>query len=408
WIMKNYTELLKNKNATTQDIKMGYGVVEELGTACKKLLKDGHIGVVYFEDCKKFAKQAIAILNQQNYRITEICYAPCTLASLDVAQDIIVAPEDIRLFVAVGSGALSDIVRYACFCRKTPYVFVATAPSSWCALMSKVDYVENGQFLSAQALPPTVLIVDYDIVDKASDKFFAAGYGEIFSVKLQLFEQDFARHILASDKNQKLTLESFKRQAVLNFFENYSNAKMQIATLCETLVTIGLVEQLQPSEIATNFVVAKLIENCAIDYVPFGINMFLATVGVMQIYEKILNNKGYLLSLPTNILSKTHRFAKTFGVETNLILSKYKWNDCFEKELFIYEEYREEFGEYMHIQNNLARKNIKQFRRIFDDVGFWLNDYISAEEVVDCISLASVACKKSTLLAQADILGLLA
>lgn len=405
--MKNYTELLKNKNLTTLDVKMGYGVLSELPQLCKKTLKEGHIAVVYFEDCVKFAKKAVSMLIQQDYRVTEICFASGTQANFDTADDVIKSAEDIRLFVAIGSGALSDIMRYSSFCRKTPHIFVATAPSSYCMFLPRIDYVQNGEFLSAEATPAQMVVFDFEILDTASDKHFAGGFGEIFAVKLQLFEQDFSSHILANDKGQQLTLESFKRQAIQNFFDNYSNAKFQIATFCETLVSIGLIEQLQPSDISTGFVVAKLIENTAIDYVPFGINMFLASIGIMQLYGNLLRNRTYLLTAPTDILVKAQRYAKFFAVDSHEILSKYKWNMDFEKELFIYEEYRNEFGEYLYVQNNIANKNIKQFRRIFNDVGFWLSDYVSAEEVVDCIMLASIACKKSSLLAQADILGLL-
>lgn len=404
--MKNYMSLMKNKNVITSDIKIGNNVVSELGDMCKKVVERGHIGLVYFKDCDKLACNVATILNKRDYKVTHICYAENTQFSLDAAEDIVSAAEDIRLIVAVGSGALSDLVRYAAFKRGTPHMFVATAPSTYCMFLKSVDYLENGEFKSEKAAPPCGVILDLEVLSTASDRMFAAGYGEIFGAQLEFFEEDFRNHTIYNGQNNNITLESFKRAAVESFFENSYPSVASMTLIAETLACLGLYAQLQPSMPCTNYLAAKILENEAIEYAPFGINRFLATITIMKLYEKILNNTGYLLALPTNICEKTHKYAKAFKIETTSAISRFKWSEEYEKDLFIYEEFRREFAEYAYVRNNASLKHIKGFRRIFNDAGYWLREYVSADEVIDAVKLASLVCDKSSLLAKADVLGL--
>lgn len=404
--MKNYLDLLNNKNAKTKEVKIGDGVVTEVGQICKKILNDGHVCVVYFEDCKLLAKKIVRTMVDLNYRVQEICYCANTIADLDASQDILSAAEDIRLFVAVGSGSLSDIVRYACFRRKTPHVFIATAPSTYCMFLPHVDYFLDGQCKRFEASPADAVIFDCEFMNGASDKLLAGGYGEIFSQKFEQFEKNYESRATYLNLKNKISLESYKEQAMQNFFDNFIGSKTQVLSTSETLATIGIVEQLNPSKIASEYIVAKLMEKKANDSVPFGINLFIASITLMHYYEKVLLNKNYSLALPTDIVKKSYKYAKSFSLDGNLTISNYKWNVEFEKQLFIYEEYRKEFGDILRMQNKMIIKNIKQFRRIFDDVGYWLSDYLSADEIIACVEFGGLIADKDTVLAQAEILGL--
>lgn len=88
------------------------------------------------------------------------------------------AQKDADYFVAVGSGSISDLVKYASFLSKKPYVMIATAPSMNGYLSVTASLIENNKKESHQAHLPVALFADLDILAAAPVRLIRSGVGD--------------------------------------------------------------------------------------------------------------------------------------------------------------------------------------------------------------------------------------
>lgn len=86
---------------------------------------------------------------------------------------------DADYFVAVGSGSISDLVKYASHIAKKPYVMIATAPSMNGYLSIAASLIlENGKKESHQAHLPIALFADFEILATAPVRLIRSGVGD--------------------------------------------------------------------------------------------------------------------------------------------------------------------------------------------------------------------------------------
>lgn len=88
------------------------------------------------------------------------------------------AQKEADYFVGVGSGSISDIVKYASFLAKKPYVMIATAPSMNGYLSITSSLIENNKKESHQAHLPVALFADLDILASAPIRLIRSGVGD--------------------------------------------------------------------------------------------------------------------------------------------------------------------------------------------------------------------------------------
>jgi glycerol-1-phosphate dehydrogenase [NAD(P)+] len=83
--------------------------------------------------------------------------------------------------VAVGSGTVNDIVKYASARRTMPYVAVPTAPSMNGYTSSVVAMMSKGLKVTTPATPPVAVVADMDVLCSAPPTMIQAGLGDIIS-----------------------------------------------------------------------------------------------------------------------------------------------------------------------------------------------------------------------------------
>lgn len=80
--------------------------------------------------------------------------------------------------IAVGSGTLSDLVKYASHRRELPYAVFATAPSMNGYVTMTASITRDGEKLSLPARPPKAAFFDLGVIAAAPRRLIQAGVGD--------------------------------------------------------------------------------------------------------------------------------------------------------------------------------------------------------------------------------------
>jgi len=83
------------------------------------------------------------------------------------------------LYLAVGSGTITDITRYASFCARNPFVSLPTAPSVDAYAAGGAALVMGGYKLTVRCQAPVAIFADLSILCDAPYPMVAAGFGDI-------------------------------------------------------------------------------------------------------------------------------------------------------------------------------------------------------------------------------------
>ncbi len=89
--------------------------------------------------------------------------------------------ENFSLPISVGSGSITDVVRYVSFRKKIPFISYPTAPSMN-GYTSSVSALFKDEFkLTLPAAPPWGVVVDLKVVHSAPEEMIRAGFGDLLS-----------------------------------------------------------------------------------------------------------------------------------------------------------------------------------------------------------------------------------
>lgn len=92
----------------------------------------------------------------------------------------------VSLIIAVGSGTINDLSRYAAFQLKIPYLIVATAPSMDGYASNVSPLIVKGFKNTYSAVAPIAIIGDIDIIKEAPEQMIAAGFGDLIGKYISL------------------------------------------------------------------------------------------------------------------------------------------------------------------------------------------------------------------------------
>ncbi len=109
---------------------------------------------------------------------TRFVFAESPAASIANAQRIMHAAQAMSGLIAIGSGTLNDLTKYAAAQLNLPYLVVATAASMNGYTSATASLEENGFKHSHTARPPRAVIADSDIIAAAPPRLARAGFGD--------------------------------------------------------------------------------------------------------------------------------------------------------------------------------------------------------------------------------------
>ncbi|WP_206831291.1 sn-glycerol-1-phosphate dehydrogenase [Alicyclobacillus fructus] len=160
-----------------------------------------------------------------------------------IVQALIATGPDVEALVAVGSGTLHDIARFASAKMRIPFVSVPTAPSVDGFTSAGAPLIVRGVKTTYQTHAPVALFADTDVLERAPKELVWAGFGDVIGKYTSL--ADWAFGALAADEPYCAHLASITRQALetaasqaAGLAEFRSDA---IRSLMEALVLSGLV-----------------------------------------------------------------------------------------------------------------------------------------------------------------------
>jgi glycerol-1-phosphate dehydrogenase [NAD(P)+] len=124
-------------------------------------------------------------------------------ATLESAQELSSVNTD--LFIAVGSGTINDITKYASFLAGKPYVIFGTAASMNGYASGGASLITNGHKKSFIAHTPTEIYLDTDVISSAPKHLRVAGFADALSTITCKADLALAHQITGSDKLESLT-----------------------------------------------------------------------------------------------------------------------------------------------------------------------------------------------------------
>jgi len=81
--------------------------------------------------------------------------------------------------IAVGSGTISDICKYASYLARKPYIILPTAASMNGYTSANASILSNGKKESVKAHLPQGMYIDSSVIAKAPERLTAAGFGDV-------------------------------------------------------------------------------------------------------------------------------------------------------------------------------------------------------------------------------------
>jgi len=93
--------------------------------------------------------------------------------------------------VALGSGTVHDIVRYAAYTSRIPFLSVPTAPSVDGFTSKGAPLIIRGDKITVPAVGPAAIFADLDILSAAPAAMVAAGFGDMLGKYTSLFDWRF-------------------------------------------------------------------------------------------------------------------------------------------------------------------------------------------------------------------------
>ncbi|WP_373232600.1 sn-glycerol-1-phosphate dehydrogenase [Cohnella sp.] len=96
-----------------------------------------------------------------------------------------------EVVLAAGSGTLHDISRFAAYSVGIPFISVPTAPSVDGFNSIGAPLIIRGEKKTIQAIGPSAIFADLDILTKAPDSMIAAGFGDMLGKYTSLFDWKF-------------------------------------------------------------------------------------------------------------------------------------------------------------------------------------------------------------------------
>ncbi len=380
----------KTHSAYTKTVETGEGAMQKLAPVCKRIIAEGRVGIVCDENVRHIAEQAESLLVRAGYRTRIFTYPARFESTREAAEKLINASEDVRLWVAVGAGSVSETVRYAASCRANEWILLMTAPTTDYMLYPYCDYTENGVRVICKAAPPVAVIADYSVIESAPKYTVAAGYGTLVSKLVKAFDLYFDE---ITDRGRCKFLSAEFTENLTEFFITQSCESLSLR-ICRTLIRLGIVAQLADETDFTQggeyFAAYCLSSQCRKVRLP-GENAAI----VALIAYCILN--GYLtacpddLYVPSSIPEYFRYLDKTCLISAISLLCNAKKNEESEAHLYVLKEYSQDLlaklKELFSNPNGIAR----QFRRLYDDAGYWLCSYCPRESALKTVAAAYAA-----------------
>lgn len=171
------------RSASIAEVLIAPGVLSEAGALFRRVFGSGGACLVADGNTDAAAGQAVAaalIAAGIPVRRHVLPATPRPKPSVELGEDLrAILAQDASTPVAVGSGVLNDLVKYAAFRLDRPYLCVATAASMDGYTSAGAPLSDRGFKKTIQCRPARAILADMDVIAKAPPEMSGWGYGDM-------------------------------------------------------------------------------------------------------------------------------------------------------------------------------------------------------------------------------------
>ncbi|MEM0909259.1 MAG: sn-glycerol-1-phosphate dehydrogenase, partial [Pseudomonadota bacterium] len=168
------------RSGAIADVVVGNGVLAKAGEMMGRHFQGGPAHVICDENTRAAGEALFGALTAAGVAVstTVLPAAPRPKPTVELANAL-AADIGERVPVALGSGVINDVVKYAAFSLGRPYFCVATAASMDGYTSAGSPLSEGGFKKTIPTRAPLVILADLDVVAKAPAAMSGWGYGDL-------------------------------------------------------------------------------------------------------------------------------------------------------------------------------------------------------------------------------------
>ena len=228
---------------TTEKIVVKNDCIPDLEQSVFEYLPFGRILIVSCEDIyENITRHISKTLKRGGRDILNFQYPKRFVPTIKMVSKLFGEPNDIRLVIAVGGGAVLDVAKYFASVRGLKLFAVSTSPSNDNALVPHSELYVDGICQVLKSKSPDQLFCSIDYIKKAPKHMIASAYGKIVSNYLTLFDWHISSKFTNDIFCEKIggLLESTISQGVLAGEKLVQHDDEGYALLLDSIIKISI------------------------------------------------------------------------------------------------------------------------------------------------------------------------
>lgn len=216
-------------------------ILPRLATFIAPLQLGKRLLVVCDSNSWKAAGESVFEALSENYQLMRVQLEEAVIPSLTTAQRIMALAGDMDALIAVGSGAINDLTKYAAFKIGKPYIVVATAASMNGYAAANASLWEGAYKTSQMAAPPKMIIADIDILVNAPTRLTSAGFADMLCRSTVQADMFLSHHLCEAPYYVEAftDLEPMEQMLLPNSKKLVTGDKKLLTTLMQGLIISG-------------------------------------------------------------------------------------------------------------------------------------------------------------------------
>lgn len=369
--------VMETKSGTTSHAVITREFAQTLAACVEELLPSGHIAVVFEMSDSALADDISNALGVEKFKISRFSYADDTPASHEAAEDVVQAPESIRLLICAGNN-IADITKLAAKKKGVPWILCPSGPDILPAAQPFAAAGWGALYEYAPADAPYAIVADEERMKNCSGRDRAAAYASLYAQRLHCAENACENLLFGKNETDAQALADICAQALqeADDLAQYSLKAALEKQKCG-LEGEGGARRLARTVSAVSDDGRSVSENC-----------FVCTRVLTDIYRMTLSYTGADIFIPPDRAACAAALGRLCGGDKISLISKLQCGGDFERTAYVMEEYRADMCAVLDKLKENEKIFARNFRRMYEDAGFWLGKYVRPSDLIYIAALS--------------------
>lgn len=200
---------------------------------------------------------------------------------------VLLHTDDNPILISIGSGSLTDIVRFVAYKLKLRFISVPTAPSMDGYASSVAALTIDNLKTTVNAKNPEMIFSNLNIIKNSPDILKKAGFGDLIGKFTALTDWKLANLLVDETFNEDVAEEMYRAcEITLKNIEKEDFDKLLLESLVKSGELMTIVGNSRPAS-GSEHHIAHYLEFLGYN-LYHGIKVGLATIYVIRLYEKLL------------------------------------------------------------------------------------------------------------------------